>query len=68
MAEYDKRLVNRTELRRHVDRSSSNEEKMRMGDRFAKAVEEKVEKLVNDAVKTARKNSRTTLLPRDVEE
>jgi histone H3/H4 len=68
MTEYNKRVVNRTELRRHVDRSSSPDERMRMGDRFAEAFETKVAKLVQDAVDKARKEKRTTLLPRDVDE
>ena len=68
MTEYNKRVVNRTELRRHVDRSSSNEEKMRMGDRFADAVDTKIASIVQQAVMNARKENRTTLLPRDVDE
>ncbi len=68
MPEYNKRVVNRTELRRHVDRSSTTDERMRMGDRFAEAVENKVARLVQQAVDNARKENRTTLLPRDVDE
>ena len=68
MTEYVKRVVNRTELRRHVDRSSSPNEKMRMGDRFADAVDEKVASIVQNALDKARKENRTTLLPRDVDE
>ena len=68
MPEYNKRVVNRTELRRHVDRTSTPNEKMRMGDRFADAVESQVAKLVQQAVDNARKENRTTLLPRDVDE
>ena len=68
MREYNKRITNRTELRRHVDRASTTDERMRMGDRFAEAVESKVARLVQDAVEKARKENRTTLLPRDVDE
>lgn len=68
MPGYSKRVVNRTELRRHVDRSSTTDEKMRMGDRFAEAFETKVASLVLSAVEKARKENRTTLLPRDVDE
>tara|TARA_R100000808_G_C2111727_1_gene125598 strand:+ start:529 stop:648 length:120 start_codon:yes stop_codon:yes gene_type:complete len=39
-----------------------------MGDRFAEAVENKVARLVQQAVDNARKENRTTLLPRDVDE
>ena len=66
--EYSKRVVNRSELRRHIDRASTNDEKMRMGDKFAQAVEVKMGKVISDALENARKENRTTLLPRDVED
>lgn len=65
MASYRKSVVNQKELRRMVKERHGQ---MRMGDKVSRRLESRINKAVDDAVQRARKENRSTLLPRDFED
>lgn len=64
MGSYRKSVVNNRELRRLVKEKAKG---MRMGDQFSRRLEKRIDAAVNDAIENARKQNRSTLLPRDID-
>jgi hypothetical protein len=62
MGSYRKSVVNRKELRR-----LARENRMRMGDQFSRRLEKRMQQEVEEAIKRAKRDNRTTLLPRDID-
>lgn len=65
MGSYRKSVVNNKELRRLV---REKDEQMRMGDQFSRRLEKKMQQEVERALQRARKENRSTLLPRDIDD
>ena len=65
MGSYRKSVVNRKELRRQV---RERHKTMRMGDQFSRRLEKRMQQEVERAVEKAKRENRTTLLPRDIED
>tara|TARA_R100001443_G_scaffold84021_1_gene90764 strand:- start:28 stop:231 length:204 start_codon:yes stop_codon:yes gene_type:complete len=65
MGSYRKSVVNQKELRRLV---REKDERMRMGDQFSRRLEKKMQQEVDRALQRARKENRSTLLPRDIDD
>ena len=65
MASYRKSVVNQRELRRLIKERHGQ---MRMGDKVSRRLESRINAAVDEAVKKAKRQNRSTLLPRDFED
>jgi len=64
MGSYRKSVVNRKELRRLVREKNG---RMRMGDQFSRRLEKRINAEVDEAIRRAKQDNRSTLLPRDID-